>query len=596
MTYTAPLKDMRFVLRHLAGLPGLLSLPAFRDYDMETLDAVLEEAAKLAQDVIAPLNAVGDKAGARAENGVVRMPEGFKAAYDAFSAGGWNGVPFPTDLGGGGLPWTMAIATQEMVTSANMAFSLCPLLNQGAVEMLLAHGSEDQKAMYLPKMIAGEWTGTMNLTEPQAGSDVGALKTRAEPAGDGTWRIKGTKIFITYGEHDMADNIIHLVLARTPNAPEGTKGISCFIVPKFLVNPDGSLGRRNDLRVVSTEHKLGIHASPTCVMSYGDNEGAVGYLIGEENKGMRYMFTMMNNARLSVGLQGLAIAERAYQQALAYAQDRRQGRPAGHGADAPIIHHADVKRMLMLMKSQIEAMRALIYVNAATLDRGHNEVDEGARLRASQRTDLLIPLSKAWATDLGCELTSLAVQVFGGMGFVEETGVAQHYRDARIAPIYEGTNGIQALDLIGRKLPMEGGKVAGAFIAEMKDAVGDLAKSNNPDIEAIAARLQPAVNDLARATNWMLDQLSKDFNKAAAGATPYLRLFASVAGGYYLARGAAIAADERAAGHDAAFHQAKIKTARFYADQVLTQSGGLALAATQAAESLAALDHTALVA
>ena len=535
--YVAPLRDMTFALRETAGLADLATLPGFESAEPDLVEAVLAEAARLAQHVIAPTNQAGDRQGCRLENGTVRTADGFRDAYAQFCAGGWNGVPFDPMQGGGGLPWAVAMVTQEMITSANMAFSLCPLLTQGAVEALSVHGTPEQVATYLPKLVAGTWTGTMNLTEPQAGSDVGALKTRAEPAGDGSWLITGTKIFITFGDHDMAENIIHLVLARTPGAPAGTKGISLFIVPKFLIGADGRPGQANDLRCVSVEHKLGIHGSPTCVMSYGDNGGAIGYLLGAENEGMRCMFTMMNNARLSVGLQGLAIAERAYQQALAYARERRQGRLIGQvgGADVAIVQHPDVRRNLMLMRSQIEAMRGLIYFNAAVLDRAHHHADAAVRAEQLGLAQLLIPLSKAWCTDLGVEIASLGVQVHGGMGFIEGTGAAQHLRDVRIAPIYEGTNGIQAIDLVLRKISGKGAAALSALVEDMRAVDKDLAGAG-PALEAIRTSLTAALTAVDHATARLVPLAASDPNKAIGGATPYLRMLAVTVGGWLLAR------------------------------------------------------------
>src|SRR5688572_5021735 len=466
--YSAPLRDIRFVLEHLADLDGITKLAAFEHVDADGVYSVLEENARFMEDLVAPLNRVGDEQGSvRNDDGSVTTPEGFKEAYQAYVEAGWNGVAFPPEYGGGGCPWVVGIAMQEILTSANMSFSMCPLLSQGAIDMLLHHGSEEQKETYLPKMVTGEWTGTMNLTEPQAGSDVGALTTKAVPQDDGSFRITGTKIFISWGEHDLSENIVHLVLARTPHAPPGTKGISCFIVPKHLINDDGSLGARNDVTCVSIEHKMGIKASPTCVLSFGDaGEGAVGYLIGEESAGMRYMFTMMNNARVSVGVEGLSLAERAYQMALAYAKERRQGRAPGApaGEQSAIIDHPDVRRMLLTQKACIEALRGILYLNAAAMDRAAHHGDEAVRASSDELADILTPVSKGWGTDLGVELTSLALQVFGGMGYIEETGIAQLYRDARIAPIYEGTNGIQAMDLVGRKLPLRAGAAVGDYL------------------------------------------------------------------------------------------------------------------------------------
>jgi alkylation response protein AidB-like acyl-CoA dehydrogenase len=588
MEYVAPVKDMRFTLEHVAGLADLAQLPGLETAEAETVSAVLEEAAKFAAGVLSPLNRGGDKEGAKAENGVVRTAPGFADAYKKFVAGGWNGMPFPEELGGGAMPWAVTMAAQEMVQSANLSFSLCPLLTQGAIDAIMAHGTDEQKAMYLPKMVSGEWTGSMNLTEPQAGSDVGALKSKAVPVGDGTYRISGSKIFITYGEHDMADNIIHLVLARLPDAPAGTKGISLFIVPKVLVNKDGSLGKRNDLRVVSLEHKLGIHASPTCVMSYGDNGECVGYLLGAENQGMRCMFTMMNNARLSVGCQGLAIAERAYQQALDYAEQRKQGRHPGMNAEqhVAIIEHADVRRTLMLMRSLTEACRSLIYLNAAAIDRAHHLPDEAGRKDAKALVELLTPLSKSWATDIGCEVASMGVQIHGGMGFIEETGAAQHYRDARILPIYEGTNGIQAIDLVTRKLPLNGGETVKALFAQIAAVVAETAQAGD-SFAGIHAHLDAALKSLSKASQWIGGQLAKNPEVALAGATPYLRAFATTVGGWLLARQALAAKAEIAGGATDPYFTAKIVSARLFADQVLTGVDGLCRSATEGSASLA---------
>ena len=458
-TYSAPLRDIAFTLNELGLLDSVAVLPGCEEVNEELAASIVEEAGKLARDILAPLNASGDKQGATVENGVVRTADGFKDAYRAFVDGGWPSIPFDPAYGGHGLPWLVTAAAMESWAAANTAWSLGPILTMGAVELLSAHGSDRQKATYLPKLVSGEWTGTMNLTEPQAGSDLGALKSRAVPDGD-RYRITGQKIFITYGEHDYTDNIIHMVLARTPNAPAGSKGISLFIVPKFLVNADGSPGQRNDLRCVSLEHKLGIHASPTCVMSYGDNDGAIGYLVGEENEGLRCMFTMMNNARMNIGLSGLAIAERAYQQALDYARSRVQF--------GPIIKHPDIRRILMTMKAQTEAMRAFAYDAAASLDIAKRHPDKAVRNAAKARIDLLTPVVKAWCSDSGVEVASLGIQVHGGMGYIEETGAAQHYRDARIAPIYEGTNGIQAIDLVTRKILRDGGAAARTYIAALR--------------------------------------------------------------------------------------------------------------------------------
>ena len=589
--YTAPLADIRFVLNDLVDLGALARLEGFETAEPDLVEAVLEEAGKFAAEVLAPTNRAGDEHGARLENGMVRTAPGFAEAYRQFVAGGWNGVSCEAAWGGGGLPHVVAMAVQEMMTSANMAFCLCPLLTQGATELIAAHGTEEQKRLYLGKLVSGEWTGTMNLTEPQAGSDVGALRSRAVKQADGTYRITGTKIFITFGEHDMADNLIHLVLARLPDAPPGTRGISCFIVPKFLVNADGSLGARNDLRCVSIEHKLGIHGSPTCVMSYGDQGGAIGYLVGEENKGMHCMFTMMNAARLSVGLQGLAIAERAYQQAVAFARERRQGRSIGPDAidNAPIVRHADVRRMLMLMKAQIEAMRALIYLNAEAIDLSRHHPDAGVREAKQGLVELLTPISKGWSTDLGVELTSVAVQIHGGMGFIEETGAAQHMRDARIAPIYEGTNGIQALDLVTRKLANQGGKPVARLLDDIGGTARDLSQAGGAELEVIGTVLDEAVAALRKATDWLVANLAKDPPAAAAGASPYLRMFGIVIGGYLLGRQALTAQRKLAAGGGDDFCRAKLVTARFYAEQVLPQAAAMLGPVTAGAGTLFAL-------
>jgi 3-(methylthio)propanoyl-CoA dehydrogenase len=578
--YIPPLSDVRFVLENVVDLAGLATLPGYEHADPDTVAGVLEEAGRLFSQEFAPLNRVGDTQHSRRhDDGTVTMPEGFARAYRRYVEGGWAGVPFPADYGGGGFPWLVAVAMQEMLTASNMAFSLCPLLTQGAIDMLLQYGSELQRETFLPRMVTGEWTGTMNLTEPHAGSDVGALTTKAVPADDGTWRITGQKIFITYGEHDLAANIVHLVLARVPNAPPGTRGISCFIVPKFLVADDGSLGERNGVECVSIERKMGINASPTCVMAY---DGAVGYLIGEPNEGMRYMFTMMNTARLSVGLEGLAVGERAYQQAVAYARERRQGRAPGApaGETSPIIDHPDVRRMLLTMRAQIEALRGVAYLNAESLDLARLHPDANVRTWRQELADLLTPITKAWGTDLGVELTSLAVQVHGGMGYVEETGVAQHYRDARIAPIYEGTNGIQAIDLVGRKLPMRAGGAINDFLDGIAATADELVAADG-DLPAIGKHLSEAHATLRQTTDWLLANGVADPGNALAGATPYLRMCGIVTGGWLLARSAraAVRALDEGRG-DAEFLRQKVVTARFYSEQILPQAAGLAPAVT----------------
>ncbi len=571
MTYTAPLADMRFALREVAGLSGVAALPGYEHATDDTIDAVLEEAGKLAGNGLAPLNREGDKVGARLENGVVRTAPGFAGIYKEFVEGGWNSLPFDPEFGGQGMPWLLATAVQEMWQAANMGFGLVLLLNQGAIDAIHNHGSEEQKATYLPRMISGEWTGTMNLTEPQAGSDLGQLKSRAVKNGD-HYLVSGQKIFITYGEHDMAENIVHLVLARTPDAPAGVRGISLFIVPKYLPDADGKPGKRNDLRCVSLEHKLGIHASPTCVMSFGDDGGAVGYLVGDEGRGLSYMFTMMNNARLSVGIQGLAIAERAYQQAAAFARSRVQSKDDGSAAPASvsIVHHADVRRMLMSMRAQIEAMRALGYYTAAGIDGALKQPDKATGRKIQDRVDLLIPIVKAWFTDLGNEIASTGVQIHGGMGFVEETGAAQHLRDARILPIYEGTNGIQARDLVGRKVAKDGGETMLALVAEMRATAEEMKAAPGDDIEAIRTGLVAAADALEDATRWVAQSVKAELVNALAGSVPFLRLAGTALGGWLLARGALVAQTRLGQRDgDPAFLEAKLVTARFYAEVIL---------------------------
>ncbi len=590
-TYRAPLRDIRFVLEHVTPLSELTALDDLAHAEPDLVAGLLEEAGRFAEEAIAPTNREGDEHGAKLVDGGVVTPESFKKAYQQYIEAGWGTIQHPAEFGGGAFPLLVANAVKELITSANMSFSLGPLLTTGAVYLLTHHGSEEQQQTYLPKMVSGEWSGTMNLTEPQAGSDVGAVTTRAVPEDDGTYRITGQKIYITFGDHDLTDNIVHLVLARLPDAPPGTKGISLFIVPKYLVNDDGSLGERNDVEVVSLEHKLGIHASPTCVMAYGDNsDGAVGELVGEPHTGMRGMFTMMNDARLGVGLQGPAIAERAYQQALAFAQDRRQGRgPTSEpGEQSPIIDHADVRRMLLTMKASIEAVRGVCYANAHALDLAEHHPDASVRDHHRKFADLLTPMSKAWGTDLGVELTSLAIQVHGGMGYIEETGVAQHYRDARIAPIYEGTNGIQALDLVGRKLPYDGGAFVETVLADIRRTADDL-----PDAcSDIARNLCDGVDTLQEATEW-IHAHAEDVNDVFAGATPYLRLFATVLGGWQLAKGAAAAHrlldEEDTSSFGEEFLEAKLVTAHFYATQILPQVRGLLPAVTAGASDLYAL-------
>ena len=580
MTYHAPVKQIRFALDAIANLPRLYGNSAFGELGHDLVDAVLDEAGRFAGEVIAPLNRISDKEGAKLENGVVSLPTGFVAAYKAFVAGGWNGITGPVEFGGQGLPHVVGIAVQEMWQSACMAFGLCPVLTQGVIEALQIHGTPEQQKMYLPKLIEGVWTGTMNLTEPHAGSDVGALKAKAVKQPDGTYKITGTKIFITWGEHDAAENVIHMVLARLPDAPPGTRGISLFLVPKFLVKPDGSLGSRNDLRCVGIEHKLGIHGSPTCVMSYGDGGGATGYLIARENKGMSAMFTMMNAARLNIGVQGVAIAERSFQQALAFARERRQGKPFGLQHETaemtPIIHHADVRRMLLTQKAIAEAGRSICLANAIAIDGARHGETDAERATAKAREELLTPLSKAWCTDMGVEAASLGLQVHGGMGFIEETGAAQYYRDVRITPIYEGTNGIQANDLIGRKLALEGGDTVRRFLDETKETAAHCTQSRRAEVAAIGRELTRAHRAAESATAWLQDKMRSTPTEALPGATPYLKMMGLLAGAHYLGRGALVAHERIAKEPDnKRFLEARIATAQFFAEQLLPAAEGL---------------------
>ena len=587
--YSPPLDDMKFALREVVDVESLSELPAFNEVGLEALDSLLDEASRFFNEVISPTNRTGDLEGSVLKNdGSVSTPTGFREAYAQYVDAGWGAISFDPEYGGGGFPWLVGIAITEMLTAANMALSLNPMLTQGSIHALSAHGSQEQKLAWLPKLITGEWAGTMNLTEPQAGSDVGALTTKAEIQDDGTYKITGQKIYITWGEHDLTENIIHLVLARTPDAPPGTKGISLFIVPKFVVNDDGSIGQENDIKCLSIEHKLGIHASPTCVLQFGDNGGATGYIVGEENSGMRYMFTMMNQARLAVGLEGLAVADRAYQQALDYALERMQGRRADtpKGESVPIIDHPDVRRMLMTMKAYIEAMRCMIYLNAKSIDIAHHHPDQDERTRGSELTDLLTPLSKSWCTDLGNELTSLGIQIHGGMGFVEETGAAQHYRDIRIAGIYEGTNGIQAIDLVGRKLSMRKGDVVRELLLEINETASEL---HSADLEGIGRPLEDAVQDMQAATEWLIENGGASTDDGLAGATPYLRMFGTTVGGWLLAKSALQAKKQIDEGNDSAFLHAKIETATFFAEQLLPQVSGLLPAAVSGAHSLYAI-------
>ncbi|PJA57211.1 MAG: acyl-CoA dehydrogenase [Rhodocyclales bacterium CG_4_9_14_3_um_filter_68_10] len=576
--YNAPIRDIRFAMEELAGLASVAALPGNEEANPELVAAVLDEAAKFATEVLSPLNAVGDREGCTLSGGEVRTPPGFRDAYRKFVEAGWNALDCDPEFGGQGLPRLVSALVRELWKASNMAFSLCPLLTAGAIEALMLKGSEEQKRIYLPKMVSGEWTGTMNLTEPQAGSDLAAVRTRAVPQPDGSYRIFGQKIFITYGEHDMASNIVHLVLARLPDAPEGVKGISLFVVPKFLVGADGAIGARNDVQCVSIEHKLGIHASPTCVMAYGEKDGATGTLVGEPNRGLEYMFIMMNAARFAVGLEGVALAERAYQQALEYARTRVQGRDIVTGAPSvTIIHHPDVRRMLMTMKANTEAMRALAYVVAAAQDAAWKHPDAGERRRNQAFVDLMIPVVKGWCTETGIEMASLGIQVHGGMGFIEETGAAQHLRDARITTIYEGTTGIQALDLAGRKIAREGGAAARALIAVIGALDGDLAKVQGQDFAAIRSALAAGVEALRLAVDHVVAGFGRDVAAVAAGAVPLLELFGIVCGGWQMARAALAAAKRLEEGApDADFYRAKIVTARFFAENVLVRAEGLA--------------------
>jgi len=591
MAYQAPVDDIMHALKTAAGLDGLIER-GILGVDEDTIRAVIEEAGKFGAEVLDPLSVVGDRTGSKLVDGKVVTPPGWKEAYQQFAQGGWGGLQAPEEWGGQNLPNLLSTAAGEIWNSANLAFGLCPLLTFGAIDAIELQGSEHLKKTYLPKMVSGEWTGTMNLTEPHAGSDLGALTTRAVKQADGTYRIFGTKIFITYGDHEMTDNIIHLVLARLPDAPPGTRGISLFLVPKYLVNTDGSIGARNDVTCASLEHKLGIHASPTAVMKYGEKNGAVGYLVGEENRGLNVMFIMMNAARLAVGMQGVAVAERATQHALAYAKERRQGRSlsAKSGSMSPIIEHADIRRNLMTMKALTQAARAICLVTAMETDVSRRAKDIAERAAATHRVALLTPIAKAFSTDIGCEVASIGVQIHGGMGFIEETGAAQHYRDARILPIYEGTNGIQAIDLVTRKLPLEGGKVVETYIGELKGVVDEVRASNRPEFGRMGERLGEAVAALAEASRWMGGALQKNPEAALAGAAPYLRLFGLAAGGVYLAKGA-LAAARNGSG---ASHGQPIAIARFFAENLATAAPGLKDTVVGGADSTLGLAPEAL--
>jgi len=592
VSYNAPLKDMQFVLTELANLAEINALPGCEDATPDTVEAVLEENAKFCRDVIAPLNRVGDKDPSYWKDGTVTTTKGFREAFKAYAEAGWQGVQHPQDFGGQGLPKLVATPCMEMLHGANLSFALVALLSDGAIEALLTAGSDAQKARFLEPLVSGRWTGTMNLTEPQAGSDLAAVRTRAEPQGDGTYKLFGTKIYITYGDHDMTENIVHLVLARTPDAPPGVKGISLFIVPKFMINDDGSLGERNDVACVSIEHKLGIKASPTAVLQFGDNGGAVGTLVGEENRGLEYMFIMMNAARFGVGIQGVGLAEHAYQGAVAFAKDRVQSRDvAGSSGPVTIIHHPDVRRMLMSMRSQTEAARALAYVGAALSDLAHHHPDDATRTANLAIYEYLVPVIKGWATEMSEQVARDGVQVHGGMGFIEETGAAQHYRDAKILTIYEGTTAIQANDLVGRKTVRDGGAVAKALIAQIRDVERQLGDAQNADFTAIAQRLQEGSAALEQVVEYVVANIRTDVKAVFAGSVTYLKLAGIVLGGWQMAR-AALAAQKRldAGEGDAAFYRAKIGTARFFADHILSQAPGLRTSIVDGAAGVLALE------
>jgi 3-(methylthio)propanoyl-CoA dehydrogenase len=599
MTYKAPVKDMLFNIQHLARIDKIAALPGFDDAGLETAQAVLEEAAKFNEGVLSPLNWEGDKNPSSWKDGVVTTTPGFKAAFKAFADGGWQGLQHPAEYGGQGLPKTIGAACIEMVNSANMSFALCPLLSDGAIEALLTAGSDELKATYLENLVSGKWTGTMNLTEPQAGSDLAMVRSRAEPQPDGTYKVFGTKIYITYGEHDMAENIVHLVLARVAGAPEGVKGISLFVVPKFMVNKDGTLGARNDVHCVSIEHKLGIKASPTAVLQYGDKGGAVGYLVGQENRGLEYMFIMMNAARYAVGVQGIAIAERAYQKAAQFARDRVQSRPVDGSinASAPIIHHPDVRRMLMTMRAYTEGCRAMSSVAAAAYDAAHHHPDADVRRQNAAFYEFMVPLVKGYSTEMSLDVTSLGVQVHGGMGFIEETGAAQYLRDAKILTIYEGTTAIQANDLVGRKTARDGGQTAKAIAAQIAVTEGELRKNGSADALAVAKRLTAAREAFVDVVNFVAEGMARPAagavktspNPVFAGSVPYLMLAGNLMAGWQLARALLAAQDELKDGVEVPFMKAKIVTARFYADHLLSKAPGMRDSIVEGADSVMAL-------
>ena len=590
MSYQAPIKDMLFAIEHLAHIDQVAQIPGFEDAGLETAAAVLEECAKFTEGVLEPLNFEGDKNPSSWKDGVVTATPGFKDAFRQLTEGGWQGLQHPADFGGQGLPKTIGAACTEMLNSANMSFALCPLLTDGAIEALLTAGSDELKAIYLEKLISGQWTGTMNLTEPQAGSDLALVRTKADPQPDGTYKIFGTKIYITWGEHDMAENIVHLVLARVAGAPEGVKGISLFVVPKFLVNKDGSLGARNDAHCVSIEHKMGIKASPTAVLQFGDHGGAVGYLVGQENRGLEYMFIMMNAARYAVGVQGIAIAERAYQKAVQYAQERVQSRPVDGSVKGPatIIHHPDVRRMLMTMRALTEGCRAMASTAAAAYDAAHHHPDAEVRQQNQTFYEFMVPLVKGYSTEMSLEVTDLGVQVHGGMGFIEETGAAQYYRDAKILTIYEGTTAIQANDLVGRKTARDGGLTAKAIASQIEATEKELAAGSD-DAKAVAKRLKAAREAFIDVVDFIAAQSKADPNAAYAGSVPYLLLTGNLVAGWQLGRALLAAEKQLAAGQDAAFMKAKIATARFYADHILTRVPGTRDAIVDGAGSVTAL-------
>ncbi|MDM0041712.1 acyl-CoA dehydrogenase [Variovorax sp. J22G21] len=601
MSYTAPIKDMLFDIEHLANIAQVAQMPGLEDAGLETAQAVLEECARFNQDVIAPLNVAGDRNPSSFKDGAVTTTPGFKEAFAQYAAGGWQGLQHPLEFGGQGLPKTIGAACTEMLNSANMSFALCPLLSDGATEALLTAGSDDLKATYLEKLISGQWTGTMNLTEPQAGSDLAMVRSRAEPQPDGTYKVFGTKIFITYGEHDMAENIVHLVLARVTGAPEGVKGISLFVVPKFVVGADGALGARNDVHCVSIEHKMGIKASPTAVLQFGDGTagsvadsagpGAVGLLVGQENRGLEYMFIMMNSARYAVGMQGIAVAERAYQHAVAYAKDRVQSRPVDGSinASAPIIHHPDVKRMLMTMRAYTEGCRAMASVAAAAYDAAHHHPDADARKQNAAFYEFMVPLVKGYSTEMSQEVTSLGVQVHGGMGFIEETGAAQYMRDARILTIYEGTTAIQANDLVGRKTARDGGQTAKAIAAQIEKTEAELAKRDSAASAAVHRRLKAAREAFVEVVEFVAGQTKASPNAVFAGSVPYLMLAGNLVAGWQLARSLVIAEDQASRNVDVAFMQAKVATAHFYAEHILNKVPGVRDSIIGGAESVTAL-------